>query len=232
MTVDLDRIERLAGGVLGADTLVVNCCDGCGNIHFYLKANGEIFATVAVAPEDGMLVAARVIEIHDHLAKRARQADEEFMSRAFPIPAPKNCLHCGVAFQPRAKYPQQRFCSRQCGLKATLPPDHNIRVARETAVKRGNTQRGRGAGKSYRKLNGRHEHRVIAEQKIGRPLLAGEVVHHDDNDKLNNDPSNLVVLNSQGAHASLYFKGRCKSPESIRKQVASRKANASARIEP
>jgi hypothetical protein len=41
---------------------------------------------------------------------------------------------------------------------------------------------------------GRHEHRVIAEQLMGRPLSCGEIVHHRDGNKLNNDPSNLEVV--------------------------------------
>jgi len=52
---------------------------------------------------------------------------------------------------------------------------------------------------TYRKRHGRHEHRVIAEQMIGRPLMPGEIVHHIDGDKQNNDPSNLQVM-TQGDH--------------------------------
>ena len=41
-------------------------------------------------------------------------------------------------------------------------------------------------------------HRVLAENKLGRLLSDGEIVHHIDHDKSNNDPSNLeVVLNSE-----------------------------------
>ena len=40
-------------------------------------------------------------------------------------------------------------------------------------------------------------HRWVAENKLGRPLRAGEVVHHKDRDKLNNDPDNLWVFDSQ-----------------------------------
>lgn len=47
---------------------------------------------------------------------------------------------------------------------------------------------------SYLKLHGRHEHRVVAEQMLGRPLKKGEIVHHKDGNKHNNDPSNLEVM--------------------------------------
>jgi hypothetical protein len=71
-----------------------------------------------------------------------------------------------------------------------------------------NTLRGRGEGKGYVKRGGRHEHRVVAEQKLGRPLRPGEIVHHDDENKRNNAPSNLDVLPSQADHARLHFTGR------------------------
>jgi hypothetical protein len=47
---------------------------------------------------------------------------------------------------------------------------------------------------TYRKRHGRHEHRVVAEQMLGRALMPGEIVHHIDGDKHNNNPSNLQVM--------------------------------------
>lgn len=44
------------------------------------------------------------------------------------------------------------------------------------------------------------EHRVIAEEKIGRRLVKGEIVHHINGDKLDNRPENLEVLPSRWHH--------------------------------
>lgn len=43
--------------------------------------------------------------------------------------------------------------------------------------------------------------KFVAEQMLGRPLKKGEVVHHIDNNKRNNQPSNLMVFKSQKEHA-------------------------------
>ena len=67
---------------------------------------------------------------------------------------------------------------------------------------------GQGAGKAYRKFYGRHEHRAVAEAMLGRPLRTGEVVHHRDGDKLNNDPLNLEVLPSQAEHTKTQRRDR------------------------
>lgn len=59
---------------------------------------------------------------------------------------------------------------------------------------------------SYRKVHGRHEHRVVAEQMLGRPLRSGEIVHHEDENKRNNAPDNLRVFASQKEHAQYHAK--------------------------
>ena len=55
----------------------------------------------------------------------------------------------------------------------------------------------------HRKANSRGyvcEHIVVAEKKLGRPLVEGEVVHHIDGSKTNNDPSNLQIFPSNVQH--------------------------------
>jgi len=56
---------------------------------------------------------------------------------------------------------------------------------------------GRGWSK-YRKT-----HALVAEQMLGRPLMAGEVVHHIDGDKLNYGEENLYVTDNSG-HRSVH----------------------------
>jgi hypothetical protein len=83
--------------------------------------------------------------------------------------------------------------------KRTKSNEFNAIVAHQSAQKRGDAQRDRGMAVSYRKLNGKHEHRIIAETKLVRPLSKGDVVHHIDGNKRNNSPDNLAVM-TQGAH--------------------------------
>jgi hypothetical protein len=58
--------------------------------------------------------------------------------------------------------------------------------------------------KSYKKLHGRHEHRVVMERYLGRPLTSTEIVHHIDENKHNNSLENLELTN-RSDHASHHF---------------------------
>lgn len=65
---------------------------------------------------------------------------------------------------------------------------------------------GKGEGKSYEKTYGRHTHRIVAEEKLGRLLKPGEIVHHIDGNKRNNNPDNLMVFTSQAEHLEWHLK--------------------------
>ena len=140
---------------------------------------------------------------------------------------PLRCSYCGAEIR---RYPSQirehNFCSRRCSgayssreknpdgycyrdfsknsarmtaMNLELNPK---RMRQETRNKLRTARLNTGSGESYAKLYGRHEHRVVAEQMLGRPLMPGEVVHHIDRNKRNNAPENLMVFRSQADHAA------------------------------
>jgi hypothetical protein len=49
-------------------------------------------------------------------------------------------------------------------------------------------------------------HRYVAEQRLGRRLKPGEVVHHIDRNKTNNNKYNLWVFKNQYNHDKAHFK--------------------------
>lgn len=141
------------------------------------------------------------------------------------------CAWCGKTIQ---RYPSQitgkNTCSRAC-LGKQQSKKHNpdgysqvrnvnnmgrhltelnrrlnpTRMTPEVRAKLRASRIGTGHGKSYEKTYGRHTHRIVAEQKLGRPLEPGEIVHHIDGDKRNNHPDNLAVM-TQSEHARLHYK--------------------------
>lgn len=82
---------------------------------------------------------------------------------------------------------------------------NHTRMVPETRAKLREARLGTGEGKTYTKTYGRHTHRIVAEEKLGRPLKPGEVVHHIDGNKRNNHPDNLQILESQAEHAKIHI---------------------------
>ena len=80
------------------------------------------------------------------------------------------------------------------------------RMIDETKCKLRNARLNKGEGKTYEKTYGRHTHRIVAEQMLGRALNPREVVHHIDGNKRNNKPENLIVFTSQEEHAAYHEK--------------------------
>lgn len=49
-----------------------------------------------------------------------------------------------------------------------------------------------------------YEHILVAEEKLGRKLNNFETVHHLDENKLNNNPDNLIVFRTSGDHTAFH----------------------------
>lgn len=47
--------------------------------------------------------------------------------------------------------------------------------------------------------------RIVMENKIGRPLKPGEIVHHIDGDKTNDHPDNLMLFSSASEHIKWHW---------------------------
>lgn len=142
------------------------------------------------------------------------------------------CDWCGKEVMREAaslKGKKHHFCSRQCladfsskaknpdgyaslkdftNISATFSELNKVtnktRMTAEVREKLRKSRLNTGEGKTYAKRYGKHEHRIVAEQILGRALFPGEVVHHIDGNKRNNKPENLRVFGSQGDHAKFH----------------------------
>ena len=125
---------------------------------------------------------------------------------------PKTTRPCGICGKEVTRVAsimlEHVFCSRKCASVFTSKrmADMNIelnpdRMTASTRKKLKDVHTIPASERvSYAKHYGKHLHRVVAEEMLGRPLAKGEVVHHIDENKQNNDPSNLMVFPSQVEH--------------------------------
>ena len=104
------------------------------------------------------------------------------------------CAICGKDYEVEPyRRPKSKTCSYQCAQQYAAKHAAKVQIAK------------RGTGKKHRYVKelGRHQHRVVAEEVLGRPLKTGEIVHHKDNDGHNNNPDNLQIT-TQSEHIKIH----------------------------
>lgn len=100
-------------------------------------------------------------------------------------------------------YEKGLFCSAKCALANVKTKKHQINAGKKAALVI--IAKYRGTGKGYIKEVLQHQHRVVMERVLNRKLKKGEIVHHIDGNKQNNNPKNLMVM-TQSEHIKLHLK--------------------------
>jgi len=113
---------------------------------------------------------------------------------------PKYCKCCGVEFnrgisrggklESVGDFSVRKYCSKMCYHKSNSGSGHYA-FKSEGSVRFDGYVRVTLPGSARRYL-----HRVVMEEKLGRPLLPTEHVHHRDGNPSNNNPDNLEILDS------------------------------------
>jgi capsid portal protein len=119
----------------------------------------------------------------------------------------RNCKQCNSVITNKRN---KEHCSKACANK-TIAQKRNQTGKKNPHWKGGRKLSTQGYVMILTPEGYQYEHRLIVEEILGRKLEEWEEVHHEDENKQNNDPSNLVVKTKSehlSDHAKEWVKNR------------------------
>lgn len=117
----------------------------------------------------------------------------------------RNCDHCGEKYTGRGS----EYCSRMCSFKSekrklVMRAYSKMKSGKMHSCWKGGETNRSGYTYSWTTNGYKAAHRIALEKLVGRDLFEREVVHHNDEDKKNNDLSNLTLFRHKSAHNRLH----------------------------
>ncbi len=114
-------------------------------------------------------------------------------------PTVHTCKQCGKVFEAHEK--TRDVCSKACFFDWQCGETHPGWKGGATITAQGYSRIAGGRNAPKKAIL---EHQTIAENALGHPLPPGAVVHHWDEDRTNNTPSNLVICQDHAYHMLLH----------------------------
>ena len=117
----------------------------------------------------------------------------------------RKCLRCGASFTVKNWIVTKdggKYCTFECSIRTGEDSPGwkggaHINNGYRVIDRRRERREGEGSGRIF-------EHRLMMEKIIGRKLTTDEVVHHIDENRLNNSPENLQIL-TRAEHLRLHL---------------------------